>query len=89
MLNLVRRINEEIIQQAEDIFEHFGATPIWEIVEYPDINVVCVKFTYETPSFNGKAMLFQHFFGLETEDAFINRIKAYLLDCVDTFVNLL
>lgn len=59
MLNLVRKINKEIIQQAEDIFEHFGATPIWEIVEYPDINVVCVKFTYETPSFNGFGLLIE------------------------------
>ena len=26
MLELVRRINAEVIQQAEDIFEHFNAT---------------------------------------------------------------
>ena len=87
MLELVRRVNG-VIQQAEDIFEHFGAEPVFNL-ESETIWDLRVTFTYKTKSFNGKVKVFNYNPASKTQDEFINEIKAYMLDCVDAFINLL
>lgn len=89
MLELVRRIEQDVIQQAKDIFEHFGAEPVFNFE--PDaiwLGSFRVTFTYKTKYFNGKTKVF-YYVPTKTHDDFINEIKAYMLDCVDTFINLL
>lgn len=92
MFELVRRINSEVIQQAEDIFEHFDARPRFDVVEIPNEyggnSELRVTFTYTTPHYRGKEVTFAYNPASKTQDGFINEIKAYLLDCVDTFINL-
>lgn len=89
MLELVRRINNEVIPQIEDIFEHFDAEPVFGIEEDSIwLGSFRVIFTYKTKSFNGKTKVF-YYVPTKAHDGFINEIKAYMLDCVDTFINLL
>lgn len=92
MLELVRRINAEVIQQAEDIFEHFNAVPRFEIKEVPNEfggnSELHVTFWYLWRDMIGKLKTFVYRPATQTQDGFVNEIRSYLLDCVDTFINL-
>lgn len=91
MNDLVCRIKEEIIQQAEDIFEYFGMVPSFSIVEVPNPcggnSELHVTFKY-TGRYEGREEKFIYRPATQTQNGFLNEIKAYLLDCVDTFVNI-
>lgn len=92
MLELVKRIQSEVVQQAEDIFEHFQAKPVFDIVEIPNEyggnSELRVGFYYTGRLYNGKTKQFVYRPASQTEQGFINEIRSYLLDCVDGFINL-
>ena len=92
MLNLVRKIQERIIPQAEDIFEHFYAKPDFTITEIPNElggnSELHVSFRYHARYYDGKMKEFVYRPASQTQEAFINEIRAYLLDCVDGLINL-
>ena len=92
MSELQERLNA-LIGQAEDVFEHFQAKPVFEVKTInnpfggnPETHV---GFTYTTKHFNGKPKLFSYRPASQTVDEFINEIRAYMFDCVDAFVNLM
>ena len=92
MQELVKRINAEVVQQAEDIFEHFHAVPRFEIKEIPNEYggnpELHVTFWYLWHDMISRVVNFVHRPACQTQDEFVNEIRSYLLDCVDTFVNL-
>jgi hypothetical protein len=92
MLDLVRKIQESVVQQAEDIFEHFHAEPVFDIVEIPNSyggnSELHVGFYYRGRLYNGKTKQFVYRPASQTEQGFINEIRSYLLDCVDGFINM-
>ena len=92
MLDLVRKIQQNVIQQAEDIFEHFNAKPVFDIVEIPNESggnsELHVGFYYQGRLYNGKMKQFVYRPAVQTEQGFINEIRSYLLDCVDGLINL-
>ena len=92
MQELIKRIQSEVVQQAEDIFEHFHAKPVFDIVEIPNPyggnSELHVGFYYTGRLYNGKTKQFVYRPASQTEHWFINEIRSYLLDCVDGFINL-
>ena len=82
-----------LIDQTEDIFEYFSVTPVFNVSvienEYGGNPEVKVDFTYAAKHLNGKPKQFILRPAIQTGEAFINEIRAYMFDCVDAFVNLL
>ena len=82
----------EHVQQIDDIFEYFKATPhfLFEVVsnDFGGNPELIVSFWYETRHYNGKHVKFTYQPAFGTIESFINEIKAYMLDCVDGFINL-
>ena len=92
-MNELHKMLNSLIDQAEDVFDHFNATPIFEVktIENPRDGTFSahIEFTYKTKYFNGKPKLFSYNSSAQTVDNFINEIRSYLFDCIDAFVNLL
>lgn len=80
-----------VFDQAEDIFDHFDAVPNFKIEDRtrPGCNIeLHVLFDYKARNYYGKHVDFEWQPCVESLQTFAARIKAYLLDCVDTFVNI-
>ena len=92
MHELINHIQSNVVQQAEDIFEHFNAVPHFSMVEIPNPcggnSELHVGFYYTGRLYNGKTKQFVYRPASQTETGFIHEIRSYLLDCVDTFINL-
>lgn len=92
MQELINRIQSEVVQQAEDIFEHFHAVPHFSMVEIPNPcggnSELHVGFYYTGRLYEGKTKQFVYRPASQTETGFIQEIRSYLLDCVDTFINM-
>lgn len=62
MLELINRIQSEVVQQAEDIFEHFHAVPHCSMVEIPNPcggnSELHVGFYYTGRLYEGKTKQF-------------------------------
>jgi len=90
--DLVKNIQSNVIEQAEDIFEHFNAKPKFSITEIPNAYggnpELHVDFSYSGRLYNGVQKTFVFKPTSQTEQGFVNEIRSYLLDCVDGFVNI-
>ena len=92
MEELIKRIQSEIVLQAEEIFKHFYAKLSFDIVEIPNPyggnSELHVGFYYVGRLYNGKTKRFIYCPASQTEQGFIDEIRSYLLDCVYGFINL-
>ena len=88
----MNEILNSVFDQAEDIFEYFGAVPHFKVEDrtrYGCNTELHVLFDYDAPyGYKGKHVDFEWFPCVESMECFASRIKAYLLDCVDTLVNI-
>lgn len=89
---LIKKIYESVVQQAKDIFEFFHAVPHFSIAEAtnshggnPELFII---FSYTCKLYEGKTKKFVYRPASQTETGFIQEIRSYLLDCVDTFINM-
>ena len=91
-------LNNEIMgikEQFKDIMYHMAGdygdfNLVLEIVQNPfgGNPVPTVTFDYKYFDIAGKKVVFEQQLASQSEKDFVNEIKSYLFDCIDTFVNM-